>query len=98
MVYDLWSGYPAQISYMMLLGLTQEEAEELACRANELISAPRPAMLSGYFSSLSMFYWPWPEQSNPVPASTRVADVRSGSGANRSKPRFGEFRRFPVRR
>jgi hypothetical protein len=56
MVYDLWSGYPAQMPDMVLLGLTQEEAEELAGQANELLSAPRPAMLSGCFSLLSMFY------------------------------------------
>ncbi|TPI13644.1 hypothetical protein FJW06_13030 [Mesorhizobium sp. B4-1-3] len=63
MVYDLRSGYPAQMPDMVLLGLTQEEAEELAGQANELLSAPRPAMLSGYFSFLPMFCWPLPEQS-----------------------------------
>lgn len=96
MVYDLRSGCPAQIPDMVLLGLTREQAEELACHANELVSAARPAVLSRYFSLLSIFYWPEPEQSDFIPTSMRTAEAPSGSQANtRSKPRLGVVRRSP---
>lgn len=96
MVYDLRSGGPAQIPDMVLRGLTREEAEELAGQANELLSTPRPATLSRYFSLLSIFYWPAPEQSDSIATSTRVAEARRGSGANTwPKPRLRVVRRSP---
>lgn len=42
MVYDLLSDYPARIPDILLLGLTREEAERLASRANEILSELHP--------------------------------------------------------
>ncbi|MDX8543621.1 hypothetical protein RFM41_07715 [Mesorhizobium sp. VK25A] len=94
MVFDLRSGYPAQIPDMMLLGLTREEAEELAGQANELLSTPRPATLSRYFSLLSIFYWPPPEQSDSIPTSMHGMEAGSGS-STWSKPRLRVVQRSP---
>ncbi|TGT70110.1 hypothetical protein EN802_23295 [bacterium M00.F.Ca.ET.159.01.1.1] len=44
MVYDLLSDYPARIPDILLLGLTREEAERLASRANEFLSELQPAV------------------------------------------------------
>ncbi|UCI26876.1 hypothetical protein [Mesorhizobium sp. B2-8-5] len=66
---------------MVLLGLTREQAEEFASQANELLSTPRPAVLSRYSSLLSILYWPALEQSDSVSTSMRVVGARCGSGA-----------------
>lgn len=42
MVYDLLSDYPARIPDILLLGLTREQAERLAGRANEILSVLQP--------------------------------------------------------
>jgi hypothetical protein len=82
MVYDLRSGCPAQIPDMVLIGLRRAQAEELASQANELVSTSRPAVLSRYFSLLSIFYWPTPEQSDSISTSLRVVEARCGTGGN----------------
>src|SRR5262245_39050910 len=82
MVYDLRSGCPAQIPDMVLIGLTRQQAAELASQANELVSTPRPAVLSRYSSLLSIFYWPPTEQSDSLSTSLRVVEARCGSGAS----------------
>ncbi|CDX41551.1 hypothetical protein MPLA_430022 [Mesorhizobium sp. ORS 3359] len=51
MVYDLLSGYPAQVGDILLLGLSREEAERLAGQADR--SAPQP--LRRHCSHLSVF-------------------------------------------
>lgn len=60
MVYDLLSGYPAQVGDILLLGLSREEAERLAGQADQ--SAPQP--LRRYCSHLSVFCRSNPEQSD----------------------------------
>ncbi|PBC06542.1 hypothetical protein [Mesorhizobium sp. WSM3859] len=42
MVYDLLSDCPARIQDILLLGLTREEAERHAGRANEILSVLQP--------------------------------------------------------
>ncbi|CDX40419.1 hypothetical protein MPLDJ20_270133 [Mesorhizobium plurifarium] len=96
MVYDLWSDCPAQIPDRALLGLTREEAEELAGKANEFLSTPRSVMFSRYLKLLSICQRPNPETSDSVPSSVRVAEARSSSRASSwSKPRLRVVQRSP---
>ena len=61
MVYDLLSGYPAQVGDLLVLGLSREEAERLAGQADQ--SAPQP--FRPYCSHLSIFFRSDPERSDP---------------------------------
>jgi hypothetical protein len=63
---------------MVFIGLQRAQAEELASQANELVSTPRPAALSRYFSLLSIFYWPAAEQPAAISTSLRVVEGEPG--------------------
>lgn len=60
MVYDLLSGYPAQVGDILLLGLSREEAERLAEQADQ--SAPQP--FRPYCSHLSILCRSDPERAD----------------------------------